>query len=277
MRKNLPINLCVLALLTMASISVLAQHRATERTPAEIRNLSGAARRAAVQERKDEVSANSGAGFQGQLHYGPVGTSGEGSFGNRTNFGTVVYDTGNFTNVPNIPAVTDNFSFGNQHDSALGNPLSATPITVTAFQFFMALVNSSSAGTATAFITVFGPLNTAGTNASPLSSVSISAAAGMFNTFTFATPVVVPTTGGAPFSFLAGVWNPTAGPGTPTPCANDCLGFDNSGTVNGQGFHGMAIEDIGGGNFTPIPTANGMLRVSGKNVPVELMDFSIDD
>jgi len=66
--------------------------------------------------------------------------------------------------VGNVPAVADNFSFGNVFGPC---PL---PFTVTDLSLFMVIVNSSTAGSGNAFVTVFGPLNTAGTNASPITS-----------------------------------------------------------------------------------------------------------
>ena len=268
MRKGMVAAIC--SLLLVASAPIWAQKQTRDITPSELRDLPRDQRMAAVQALKDAESARAGAGFQGTPQFGRVGNN-----DTRTVFRTVTYDTGNFSGVPNIPAIPDNFSLGNRHSSAMGNPLTALPITVTAYSVFMAAVNSSLTGTGAAFMTVFGPLNGPQTNASPVTSVNVAGLqAGSFNIHTFATPGVITA---AP-SFLAGVWNPTAGSTAgPTPCGNDCVGLDSSGTVNGQGFHAMAIEDLTGGNFQPIAGANALLRVSGKNVPVELMNFSVEE
>jgi hypothetical protein len=179
---------------------------------------------------------------------------------------TIQYDTGTFTGVGNIPAIADNFSFGN-----VFGPV-ALPFTVTDLSIFMALVDSSTMGSANAFVTVFSGLNTAGTNAAPRTSMSEPLNANAFNNV--AVSEVFTGTGSG--TFLAGVWNPTAGnTAGPTPCAVDCVGFDTNNGPNG--FHGFAIEDFSGGNFTPIPDANALYRVSGPGLPVELMTFSLED
>ena len=143
--------------------------------------------------------------------------------------GTIQYDTGTFTGVGDIPAVGDNFAFGN-----VFGPLNL-PFTVTNLSIFMAVANSSTTGTGAAFVTVFGALNTAGTNAGPITSPNIAGLnANAFNTV----GVNVPFTGTGTSTFLAGVWNPTAGSTAgPTPCANDCVGFDSN--AGGQGFNGL--------------------------------------
>ena len=208
-----------------------------------------------------EADENVGTPFQGDLDFRQVGTVPEGP-------GTIVYDTGNFTGVGDIPAIADNFAFGNVFGPC---PL---PFTVTDLSVFIALIDGGTSGTGNAFVTVFGPLNTAGTNAAPITSPSVPLMANMFNNVA----VNVPFTGTGSSSFLAGVWN--AGGGStagPTPCGTDCVGFDSSGTVGGNGFNGFAMEDLNGGNFTPITNANAIYRVSGNNVPVELMSFTIDE
>ena len=206
---------------------------------------------------KDDPS-HQGPGFQGTLDFRQVGAGPEG--------GGIQYDTGVFTGVGNIPAIADNFSFGNQFGPCV------LPFTVTDLSIFMALVDSGTTASGNAFATVFGPLNTAGTGAAPITSPLVALNPNAFNNVA----VTLPFTGTGSSTFLAGVWNPTAGSTAgPTPCGNDCVGFDSND--GGQGFHGMAIEDLNGGNFTPITTANAIYRVNGPNVPVELMGFTIED
>jgi hypothetical protein len=209
-----------------------------------------------------EDPEHQGPGFTGELDFRQLGNAPEGAVG------TIVYDTGTFTGVGNIPAIADNFSFGNVFGPC---PL---PFTVTDLSMFMAIVDSLTTGSGNVFATVFGPLNTAGTNASPITSPLVALNANAFNNVS----VSVQFTGTGSSSFLAGVWNPTAGTTAgPTPCANDCVGFDSAGTVAGNGFNGFALEDLNGGNFNAITNANAIYRVSGPNVPVELMSFTIDE
>ncbi len=210
--------------------------------------------------KEKEAAQPAGPGFQGELNFRNVGNAPDGP-------GTIQYDTGTFTNVGDIPAITDNFSFGN-----VFGPLNL-PFTVTNLSWFMAIVDSGTTGTGNAFVTVFSALNTAGTSAGARTSPNVAGQnANAFNTV----GVNEAFTGTGTSTFLAGVWNPTAGnSGAPTPCAVDCVGFDTNN--GGQGFNGMAIEDLGGGNFQAITNANAILRVSGVNVPVELMSFSIED
>jgi hypothetical protein len=200
-----------------------------------------------------------GVPFQGELNFRDVGSAPEGP-------GTIQYDTGVFTGVGNIPLIADNFSFGNQFGPC---PL---PFTVTNVSIFMALVDGGTTGSGNAFVTIFSALNTAGTGAGAITSPSVPLNANAFNMV----GVNVPYTGTGTSTFLAGVWNAGAGStAAPTPCGTDCVGFDSND--GGQGFHGFAMEDLGGGNFSPITDANAILRVSGINVPVELMSFSIED
>ena len=180
-------------------------------------------------------------------------------------FPPIRYDTGVFTGVGDIPAIGDNFSFGNTFGPC------ALPFTVTFLSLFMGIVDGSTTGSGNAFATVFAPLNSAGTNASPLTSPLVPMQANAFNTVF----LTVPFTGTGSVTFLAGIWNPTAGSTAgPTPCANDCVGFDTN--KGGLGFHGFAMEDLGGGNFQAIPDANAILRAGGAHIPVELMTFTIE-
>ncbi len=212
---------------------------------------------AAANPRKEK--ATHGPGFQGKLDFRKLDASPE------RVFPPIRYDTGVFTGVGDIPAIPDNFSFGNTFGPC------ALPFSVTFLSFFMGIVDSSTTGSGNAFVTVFAPLNTAGTNASPLFSVSTPLQANAFNTVS----LFVPFTGTGSVTFLAGIWNPTAGSTAgPTPCAVDCVGFDTN--KGGLGFHGFAMEDFGGGNFQAIPDANAILRAGGAHIPVELMTFTID-
>ncbi len=259
----------ILVLALGGALHVSAGNVAKNANPSGFAHLSKAERQAANQALKDAESAQAGPGFQGRLrtgvqHQAPLNT---------VNI-SITYDTGTFTGIGTIPAVPDNFAFGNNFDSVDGGPIGGAKATITITQLtaFMAIVNSSTTVTNNAFMTIFGPPNTAGV-AVALTSANIGdLQPGTFNTVALGTTIT-----GTNLNFMAGVWNPTNGTtGDTNPCTNDCVGFDSSGTSNGQGFHGMAVEDFGGGNFTPNSVANAMLRATGALVPVELMSFSID-
>ena len=133
----------------------------------------------------------------------------------------------------------------------------------------MVTVNMLGVGGGAAFFSVFS--NIMGTTANVVSSMTIPVTAGL-NTVTLGTAVNY--SNGA---FLAGMWNFTA--------ASDSVAV-GAGTVNGQGFHGISINDIAGTGYNSALTSAGMgvnalIRVSGdvlqNTVPVELMDFTIED
>jgi hypothetical protein len=169
--------------------------------------------------------------------------------------GTITYDTGTLNALP----IIGSYTFGNQFDSALGGPVNASG-SVTMLTFYLAGLSGTNA-----FITVYGPPS--GTTASVLSSANVMGLALGTNTVNFATPVSY--TGS---SFLAGVWNLNT---NPTAATNDAPGLD-TGTIAGQGFHGMAINDIVGTDFQTF-SANAMVSSTGDIlVPVELMHFEIE-
>ncbi|MEZ5332717.1 MAG: hypothetical protein R2991_11825 [Thermoanaerobaculia bacterium] len=180
---------------------------------------------------------------------------GSGSAGPRPEvLGTIIYDNGIVTA---LPAASSN-CFGNQFNTANGNAVMAAG-SVTAMSYFL----TSGSGTDNVFVSVFGSVDGGG-NASVLTSVSVplNNGPGAFNTHTFAAPINYP---GA--SFLAGVWY----------VSGDVVGL-GSGTNNGQGFHGMLINDIVGTGFTPLPGLNALVGASGDvlGVPVELQSVTID-
>ncbi len=159
----------------------------------------------------------------------------------------ISYDDGVVTAVP----AATSFCFGNQFDSVSGNPVGSFSVTV--LKFYLV----AGAGTDGVFLSVFGPVN--GTTASVLGSGSFGPnVSGAWNSF-----AVGPYSGVG--SFLAGVWY----------VAGDTVGL-GSGTVNGQGLHGMVINDIVGTGFTTIPL-NAMVRAQTQFIPVELMDFKVTD
>ena len=196
----------------------------------------------------------------------------------RASMGTIVYDSGVFDALPVQPGgITDILSFGNQFDTQMGGPIPAPTVTVTQIAVWPALVDGSTTASGSAFLTIFGPLNTAGTNASPIDSTNQPGIVPQTWNTVSQLGVVSPSTGtGTAASFLIGVFGATGGPGT--DCNTDCVGMDTGAgsTVNGQGFHAMHIDDFGGGDFGTIANANALIRAIGNVVPVELMNFTVD-
>ncbi len=164
---------------------------------------------------------------------------------------TIVYDDGIVTAVP---AVTS-FTYGNQFNTASGDAVGS--FSVTRLSFYMA----TGAGTDNVFVSVFGPVNTTAATASVLGSVSVplNNGPGAFNTAT-----IGPYAGAG--SFLAGVWY----------AASDTVGL-GTGTNNGQGHHGMVINDIIGTGFTQLTSLNALVGATTAYIPVELMDFKVTD
>ncbi len=169
--------------------------------------------------------------------------------------GTIQYDNGAVTAVPMVSSNC----FGNQFNTHTGLPMPGpSPAgSLTKITFYMVSVAPPNA-----FVSVFGPVTTTGPGtAAPfiLSQLATGVVAGAFNTHTFATPIAV---SGA--SFLAGVWY----------FGSDVVGL-GTGTTNGQGHHGMMINDIVGTGFATLPGLNALVRTSGTIVPVELMNFDV--
>jgi len=167
--------------------------------------------------------------------------------------GTITYDDGMVTSTP----ATTSLSYGNQFNTFTGNPVMASG-SVTAMTFYM----MSGAGTDNVFVSVYGPVG-AGTTAANLTSVSVplTAGPGAFNVHVFASPLVY--TGS---SFLAGVWY----------FGGDTVGL-GSGTVAGQGHHGMSINDnpTTATGFATLPGVNALVSAGGDILPVELMTFTV--
>lgn len=161
----------------------------------------------------------------------------------------IIYDDG----VANAAPAVSSFCYGNQFNTVNGTG-TVKSFSVTQLSFFML----TGAGTDNVFISVFGPV--VGTAAPVLTSASVPAPnSGAFNTVT-----ISPAVGTG--SFLAGVWY----------IGGDTVGL-GTGTVNGQGHHGMMINDIAGTGFAALGTVNALVGASTAFVPVELMSFSVSD
>lgn len=163
---------------------------------------------------------------------------------------TIIYDDGIVTAVPAVSS----FCYGNQFDSASGVAVKSFSVTnISAFIL-------TGAGSDNVFVSVFGGPGT-GTTAPVLGSPSLplTAGSGAFNNFSLG-----PYAGGG--SFLAGIWY----------IGGDTVGL-GSGTVNGQGHHGMLINDIVGTGFATLGPINALVGASTAFIPVELMDFTVTD
>ncbi len=157
---------------------------------------------------------------------------------------TIVYDDGIVSALPNLPGYT----FGNQFNTASGSAITSFSLTRLSF----GLVG----GTGNVYVSIFGPVS--GTSAPLIARISVPASSGG-NTIT-----IGPYAGVG--SFQAGVLY-TAG-------AAVGLG---SGTVAGQGHHGMAINDVAGTDFRTLSGFNAMVRAGTAFIPVELIDFTVSD
>ncbi len=174
----------------------------------------------------------------------------------------ITYDAGVGTGTQIVPS---SIMFGNQFDVALNGAGTMTESvettgSVTQITFSM----NTAAGSDNVFWSLMS--NVSGTMASVVTSASIPTVPGL-NTVT----VAVPYSNG---TFLAGVWF----------ISGDTL-QGSTGTVGGQGFHGISINDIAATGLQPATSGgmgvNAIFRVSGDvlqaTVPVELMDFTIED
>lgn len=156
--------------------------------------------------------------------------------------------------------VASSLMFGNQYDTALRTDGTMCPtgcgpveasgsITMATFSLVGAAAN--------VFFSVYDQVN--GTTANQVTSASIPGTVGN-NTTTVALNYV-----GS--SFLAGIWQ----------FGGDSLAAA-TGTVAGQGFHGVSINDGATGmSFMTISNLNGAMTISGNvATPVELMTFSVE-
>ena len=163
------------------------------------------------------------------------------------------------------PATNSSVSVGNRFDTALTTMGGLGPVEMSG-SITMVTFDAAAVGGTAVFFSLFDQVS--GTMANLVSSLTVPATTGA-NTVTFATPLNYVGS-----SFLAGVWNFTLG----TDVVNVA-----TGTVGGQGFHGMSINDLAGTGFNSALTSGGMgvngaVGVGGNvATPVELMSFSIDE
>ncbi len=157
---------------------------------------------------------------------------------------TIVYDDGILSALPNLSGYT----FGNQFNTASGALIESSSVTRLSFDIL--------SGTGHVYVSIFGPVS--GTTAPLIARISVPVSSG-WNIVT-----VGPYAGSG--SFQAGVWYG----------AGNAVGL-GSGTIAGQGHHGMAINDIVGTDWQTLPGLNALLRASTTLIPVELMDFTVSD
>ncbi len=158
--------------------------------------------------------------------------------------------------------VADGVMVGNQFDTALRTdgtmcPTGCGPVEASG-SITMATFSLQGAS-GNVFFSAYDQL--AGTTANQITSASIPAAVGN-NTHTFATALNYVGS-----SFLAGIWQ----------FGGDSVGLA-TGTVAGQGFHAISINDGGVGmTFMTLGNANATMTISGNvATPVELMTFSVE-
>lgn len=125
-------------------------------------------------------------------------------------------------------------------------------------------VSMGAVGGSAAFMTIVNGTSSGASVVSP----SLPAAPGL-NTIAFSTAITV----NGPF--MGAVWQPAGG----TTASNDVVAVA-TGTVNGQGHHGVSFNDIAVTAITDLAGINAVYRVSGQllqdTVPVELMNFEVE-
>ncbi|MDA8018656.1 MAG: hypothetical protein MPN21_14540 [Thermoanaerobaculia bacterium] len=155
------------------------------------------------------------------------------------------------------PSAVSSFSVGNHFDTALTTMGGLGAVEMSG-SITMATIDMASVS-GNVFFSVFDQVS--GTMANVITSVSTGPLAVGSNTVTFGTPINYVGS-----SFLAGVWNFGA----------DVVNVA-TGTVGGQGFHGMSINDIAGTAFATYTMTNAAVGVGGNvATPVELMSFDIE-
>jgi hypothetical protein len=187
-------------------------------------------------------------------------------------FGTVAYDTTSISAVPSLGEMT----FGNRFNSALtpgGTAIAPVQVSGSVTHLAWGMWGTTTQTSwGTFWLTVFGPVS--GTTAPVLNSWPLGGLGGptpLLVSWTLATPVNY--TGP---SFLVGMLNSNSL--ATLPWNGPCPLLD-SGTVGGQGHHGMGIfwGPGTGTGFFPITSLNAIMRPRGNVLtPVELMNFTVE-
>lgn len=151
---------------------------------------------------------------------------------------------------------------GNQFNTAL-NPASTAILPIEVSGSITMVTFDLAAASGNVFLSFYHQL--AGTTAAQITSMSIPAATGL-NTHTISTTANAYSGG----TFLGGIWQFTGAPGD-TPAVA-------TGTILGQGFHGISINDGGVGSmFVTFSALNAAFSATGNlATPVELMNFKVE-
>ena len=177
---------------------------------------------------------------------------------------TLQYDDG--VRVSRDPATGPNYPLiGNQFSPGL--PTGAHTITAVSF-------NLAGYWPPAAVLGMFGPA--AGTTAPVLGIQVLSGVTGT-GWWSAAIPSIAAGSG----SFLAGIVNSTYATCTSTALSGSCEGVALGPGTNGYGHNAMRISitgsaDTAGSGFATIPGQNAFIRVTGPNIPVELMRFVVE-
>ncbi len=146
---------------------------------------------------------------------------------------------------------------GNQFDSALDTSGTVIAPVMMSGTITMATYDMISVGGTGAFLSVFDQQNA--TTANLITSALQSGVVAGLNTATVSLNYV-----GS--SFLMGIWQ-----------FNTDVPAVATGTVGGQGFHGMSINDVVATAFTTLPGTNAAMTAGGNILtPVELLNFEVD-
>lgn len=221
------------------------------RNPALSRGLSDAESRELHEQFRALPEAERRAFLQSRRSRAPRG---------RTSLGpapTLQYDGGvsNGFRIPNGNIV------GNQFNTGFANPHSITTVTIQ----FGGTFNGHT-------VAVFG---------APVGSVAPLLSTVLVSTPTLGVPVPVAV---GPLTNLSGTFLVGINQSGTTTTANTTFEHVAIDTVSaGFGFHGMSIT-TGFGGFNPSPAAppqggpfNAIVRATGNNLPVELMEFGVDE
>ncbi len=172
--------------------------------------------------------------------------------------GSITYHSGALGSCCN-----DSYTVGNQFDTALNTAgTNVEPIEMSG-SITMATFDMISVGGTGAFISIYDQL--VGGTANGVTSISTAGVVPGLNTKTIGPVAYVGDT------FLAGIWQI----GTSPPTGD--IPAVATGTVGGQGYHGMQINDIVATDFGTIGSLNAAFTATGDVLtPVELLNFDVE-
>ncbi len=172
----------------------------------------------------------------------------------------IQYDDGTANALPTITS----HAWGNRFDTVDGGAIPDSA-TLSAIQVYMSGVSGN------AFLSVFDALNTGAGTAQNINSFSTPMTTG-WNTIAASN---VGSTARFDNAFaasgqqtlLVGVWY-----------FGGDTGALGTGTTGGQGYHGFHINDSGSTatGYVPLSSVNALIRLTGSNLPVELIELSVE-